>query len=638
MVSESLLERMKRQAAEDGLVFETPHTNKVMTKNVTFDEDLIPEVEFGERPQEWVELDSFVESIDIIDAYQRWCGKMSPKVGKRRESIMISCPDPNHPDKVPSAWINLDKQTWFCGGCQTGGDVFDIAAWHFGYPVPGYKDRTYFPKLREDMAVDYGFQIVRGVGTTLIVQAEEDGTPTVGGNDGGGSLTAGEAMSEDNVADVVPLPNATTYNFFDEPEKIEPIEWHLIAEPDSFLDVWMRCCSISDVPEEYYFWHGLTAIGMAIGLDVQLFDAWPVKGNLFTVLIGGTGDGKSRSITAMDALLRKALPFDRSDPFSTGIELLPMPGSAEALIDSMSRPIYEDDEEGKKRITGYAPSRAYLKVDEFSSMTGRAGRSGSVMKPTLIELYDAPPSISLKSRGAGEVYAEQPYMASVSTTQWNSLSTVMNAGDTMSGFANRWIFVPGRRKPRTSFGGTVINVDPAVPLLQQIRTWSSGLGTRFVRMSNEAMEVYENFYQGTVKPIEDDEELAILARLNLHLKKVMLLLAANERKWEIDAEIAYKAILVAEFLIAAFRKVGDKITTHVDNEIVEAITERVARYQMDRAKAPTARDIHRLMPKRYSSKEITSTVKIMVELGILEEVMDKRVGPGRPTVRLRVAE
>jgi hypothetical protein len=75
----------------------------------------------------------------LIQAYKKWIGEMEPQQGSRVERIMMSCPLPGHPDKNPSAWYNSDKGTWFCGACQIGGVVTDLAAIGQGLPFPDYK-------------------------------------------------------------------------------------------------------------------------------------------------------------------------------------------------------------------------------------------------------------------------------------------------------------------------------------------------------------------------------------------------------------------------------------------------------------------------------------------------------------------
>ena len=96
--------------------------------------DAVPsEADGYERSDTEKQIDEVLGNLSVLDAYTRYCGKMSPKIGGKREGVMILCPMPDHRDKNPSAWMNLDNNTWFCGGCQEGGDQYDIAAFHFGY-------------------------------------------------------------------------------------------------------------------------------------------------------------------------------------------------------------------------------------------------------------------------------------------------------------------------------------------------------------------------------------------------------------------------------------------------------------------------------------------------------------------------
>lgn len=126
---------------------------------------LIPDVTTFERTDADDALDQIVAHLPITQAYRRWIPKGLPEIkyDGQVESIMIRCPFPNHVDSNPSAWCNTQKNVWFCIACDYGGDIFDLAAIHFGYPVPAYKKNGQFPKLRQQMAADFGIQVVRGV-------------------------------------------------------------------------------------------------------------------------------------------------------------------------------------------------------------------------------------------------------------------------------------------------------------------------------------------------------------------------------------------------------------------------------------------------------------------------------------------
>jgi hypothetical protein len=117
-----------------------------------FDPALIPDP--GPSRHSDDDIDTLLDGVGIVDAYSRWCGKMVPDVRGRSEGIMISCPVPGHTDANPSAWMNSDKQLWFCAVCDQGGDKFDLAGFHHG--IDARSNPSLFPELRRKMAEDLG--------------------------------------------------------------------------------------------------------------------------------------------------------------------------------------------------------------------------------------------------------------------------------------------------------------------------------------------------------------------------------------------------------------------------------------------------------------------------------------------------
>jgi hypothetical protein len=125
------------------------------------------------------QLDGIIKSMPITTAYKRWIGKGEP--GRtwdgQTESIMLRCPFPHHVDTHPSAWCNTDKGVWYCDPCDYGGDIYDLAAIRFGFPVPGYKKTPgAFTALRAAMAADFNIQIVKGLNGREYAVQSEDGT------------------------------------------------------------------------------------------------------------------------------------------------------------------------------------------------------------------------------------------------------------------------------------------------------------------------------------------------------------------------------------------------------------------------------------------------------------------------------
>jgi hypothetical protein len=83
-------------------------------------------------------------SSKLITSSAERCASISGGELPRRNQGQ-SCPIPGHADANPSAWVNTEKNVWYCGRCSQGGDVYDLAAFHFGMPVPGYKEGGKFP-------------------------------------------------------------------------------------------------------------------------------------------------------------------------------------------------------------------------------------------------------------------------------------------------------------------------------------------------------------------------------------------------------------------------------------------------------------------------------------------------------------
>lgn len=83
-----------------------------------------------------------VETVGIEEIYRRYSkGIFVNGQEHMREGRKISCPIPGHADKIPSAWINTDEDTWACGPCQAGGNKFTIVAIYMGYGPDRVKGR-----------------------------------------------------------------------------------------------------------------------------------------------------------------------------------------------------------------------------------------------------------------------------------------------------------------------------------------------------------------------------------------------------------------------------------------------------------------------------------------------------------------
>lgn len=591
------------------------------------DADLIPEIPYEQSDAD-AAMDKAIDSIDILDAYAHWCNKMTPVVkGSQRESIMISCPIPGHADKVPSAWVNLDKQTWFCGGCEIGGDAYDIAAYHFGYPVPAYKIGTRFHELRREMAKDFGWTITRLAGGVSYIEAPV--VETKAATKPGLVIVAEPVDKPDDVVTTV----TEMYEEYDSP--VLGLNWRNIVPDGTFLSTYMNTVVVDDIPEEYHFWNAMIALGFAVGRDVRLYEGKPVYGNLFVCTIGHTGSGKSQASYHLGTLLTAALPHDWNDAFSKGVRKVSSPGSAEALIHAFQKPVADPTD--PKKVLFNAPIRGMIEFSELSALMGKASRMGNVSIPVLQQFYDMDDSVATSSMTHGIKEATKPFASALTTTQPRALKGLLKKSDADSGFLNRWVFAPGVDKKRVAIGGDLIDITPAVGPLQEILAWASSFGpTDYMRWSDEAFKLFTEFFNKIVYPEKMRSHEPLIQRVDLLLKKIILLFTANRKSALVPVEAVNEAMACWPYLMAAYGLIAEELGNTVLDEIKRAVVVYTMRQLKKDGKGMSQRDLNRAMHRqKYQTDQIKKACEELEWAGELKQESVQTGTLGRPTVRYK---
>jgi hypothetical protein len=626
---EERAERLKAQFQKDR------PTSPGIAPSVTpkFDADLIPDIEPPRLSDEDVRLNSFMDNFDILEGYRRFIGKMEPKEsGRRKEGIMVSCPLPNHPDKNPSAWCNTDNNLWFCGGCQTGGDIYDLGAIHFGYSLDSYKHNGTFPVLKKQMAERLGYVVVKGIGGESYVVPQEAPEPEP------------PAPPTPTPLGAIPATNVVPLRVVEPPEDDEldeeilqatEINWKKLAPEETYLRAYMDACTIDDLPEEFHFWNGLVALSLAVGTKVYLSDFKPVKSNLFVCLYGRTGTGKSRSISPLQDVLQQAVPFHGDDLYSapTGVLLQNTPGSAEALLDSFKWDILDPS---SNKVIGQAPITGLVKIEELSGFIARASRAGSAMKEMFIEMYDVySGEIGLRTRGAGNIRVVNPFMSVITTTQPKAIHLFMRRSDVETGFLNRIIWALGKpRRAPMSYGGFSVDVSAAAALLRNLATWASP-GWRY-EYDGDAFDAWDDFFHTNLAPMKTGavESESMLSRIDLQLKKVINLVSANrmlaQPTGEVVEQVTQELYPYLSFTSASLTgDIAFNDTTECQNRLIQIIND----YQEKYKQLPSARNITQNIGKRFDSELVIRALKNLLTLDIVYEDMPKAGGRGRPTKR-----
>lgn len=591
-----------------------------------FDSDLVPDIEQNSISEEAQRLEDFVQGIDILEAYRKFINKMDPQPRGNSREVHISCPIPGHVDNNPSAWANVDTKTWYCGGCGIGGDIYDLAAIGLGYSWPGsYKTKDEFPKLKKDLAESFGLVVHTSplTGNTTILTPVPDEADEETDERQEPEVEATPAPASPNLTLVKPLPVPDPVPNVDINNSDIFIDWEAIVPGETFLREWIKANAIDHIPHEYHFWTGLLAVGLAGGHKNYLTDRKPVKGNLYVCIYGPTGIGKSQAIEPLDLLLREAAPWQEdlySDP--EGIKIIPAPSSGEALIDSF---FYEVKDTSTQKRDHLAPVVGLLKQNEFSELIKKSERVGSSMKEVLINMYDAGlgQQVTTHARGSGVKEADSPFCSLLSTTQPGAVHTFLRNSDVESGTLNRFIYADGH--PRTEpmpFHLRSPDITTAIDYYKKILTWSYA-GHEFHIQGTSAELVWTDFFNRELKPIKSgaQQQDSIYARIDLTLKKLIVLFCLNEHKTEPDADMMRRILKIYPYLRLTYSIFAGDLVITEQGQLETKIKEICMAIQADSGKPASMRDIVRRVNKKWTSEDIARGIKNLISINELEEVV-----------------
>lgn len=576
-------------------------------------------------------LDGFIQLIKITDAYNRWANKGFVDARGRKDSIKVRCPNPAHPDNHPSAWLNTEKNVYHCGACSMGGDLWDIAAWHFNFPVPGYKnDPTTFRALREKIGEDFGIFIEKGIaGDYHVVQTTPpsvaDVTP---------STTAEYPPRELVPENLAYLPSGSEESERTRDEqlaanrKYPSIDWRNLVPTDTFLRAYLEATTVDDVPEEFHFWNGLLGIGMAVGGMRTLEDSPPVSANLFVCFVGSTGTGKSKGKRHLAVLLDQALPYHPDDQPPFGSQLLNGIQSGEVLIKQFQHPMIDP---ATNKVIGFWPGvRVIADFEELATLVGKGSRQGSTLKSVLMDMYDAPIRLSSTSMTHGNVVADYPFGSAVTTTQYDSIRNLITRSDDSSGFANRWTFATGVPKRQFSVNRVRVDLTRAAGILSGINIRARAPGT--VTWDPQGEKAWDEFFHGELHQARTTSDMSIVQRLDLMLKKLFLLFAINENSDTVTESIVTRVISIFPHLMETYGVVESKISATEEGDDADRMLRHVDRLTSSK-RGPTSRELYNVMKSKSNS--ITKVRKLLENLVVLGLITELTVPPGpaggRPT-------
>lgn len=597
-----------------------------MEQHKAFIPDLGPEeVTQNVSPEQKV-LDDFISMIGIVDAYNQWVGKGHVAPGSRTDSIKVRCPNPAHPDNDPSAWLNTVKNVFNCAKCG-GGDIWDIAAWRFSYPVPGYKhDPASFRALREAIGQYYGLSVEKGIAGDPFVVRNVPVAET--------QVTEPDPVQNEQDAQIIYTGTGSEVEEQKLTEEINAsreyakIDWHNLVPNDTFLRAYLEATTVDDSPEEFHFWNGLLGLGMAFGGMRTLEDSPQVSGNLYVCLVGGTGTGKSKAKRHLVNLIHEALPYKHDDQPPFGAQYLNGIQSGEVLVKQFQ---HEMIDPGTNKPIGHWPFiKGLISFEELSELISKGSRQGSTLKSTLMELYDSPRWLSSLSMTHGTVQAERPYGSVITTTQYKSIRTLISRNDDTSGFANRWTFATGIPKKPFSVNRIQVDLSRAQGILAGInmRTRAHEL----ITWTEAGEKVWDSFFHQVYVPQRNKNDVAITQRLDLMMKKLFLLFSVNENQPAVTEDIARRVLTLFPHFMETYGVVEGEIASSQETDDTDLLLRHIGR-MTGPGRGPTANEIYKVMKRKVSS--VTKLRKMLENLVVLGMIEESKMPPGpkggRPT-------
>jgi len=300
----------------------------------------------------------------------------------------------------------------------------------------------------------------------------------------------------------------------------------------------------------YHLGTGLTVLAATCPLNYGMYYAGPLRANLFTLLVGRSGeDQKSSALGIGSDILFEAASMLVGD----------YPGSPEGLIDSLAR----------------APSQM-IPISEFGRFLSSAQRGYfEPVKTLLADLWDS--RSMQRSRANGKITrVDNPRLSVLGACSIPYLEKHTLAEDWSGGFMGRWAVMYGRRER--------VDPDPRGDrtyhdfLVEEVKNrattpsagWCDGL-------DRGATKLWSEWYRNLNKRKVPNQIVGVKSRAPAIARKAALLYgwdfgpATRNEPWRISEREMIPAILFAELHIKSIIGLSDRIAEHPDARLRRSI-------------------------------------------------------------------
>ena len=388
----------------------------------------------------------------------------------------------------------------------------------------------------------------------------------------------------------------------------------------------------TEAADEFLFAGLLTIVGAMLGRRCYVWMANELYPNIYSVVVGDTA--KARKTTAISYAEETQKGVDPKVIFSSGISttqglisMLQLP-SAKELEDfdeeykensnlQLPKPLemyFAQNNAGRLEYEGF---RLLYYEREFSALLKKTLKDySSDFIETLTQAYDMPPELDNHSM-TNPMSAPKPCVSVLGATTFGKLRRRLLAEEIEGGFANRFMYFVGERKPPKS-----LPPRPNQNLLNTITTILHDTTTKWnhteFKLSDEAFQLWDDFYCREYSTEYDSVTIdEVIARLTTHTLKIALIYAATENNEPIiNAEQMQAAIDVAEYL----RKSALKIFALRSGAKYAKIEEMILIFMQEQDGGITATEVWKAVRKEIydvTTRDIQSVLNSLTEIGMI---------------------
>lgn len=357
---------------------------------------------------------------------------------------------------------------------------------------------------------------------------------------------------------------------------------------------------LCEAPICYHLASGLALAGATFGRTVSArYVSKSLYANVYMMLIGSAGTSRK------DTAIRLAVELPTHTGAAMRLHQAPFEistdvGSAEGLV---------------KRLSQHANTLLYITEYQRISRQAKRQSTGTIF-PLLTAAWDAPVKLENVTKG-NPLEAKFPYLTVLAAVQPGILAEEMQQEDISSGFATRWLYVPGvgqDARPEPPDIDSRRAFDLYDQLLQLRRDYEVHGETRLY-LSEAAKQRWIAWYEeDRAKPSISEDEESMRSRLGVHVRKIALIYAATEGAGQIEERHLDPAFAFVEWCWEHTRELMRGWGIGVWSQIEERI-EKVLR---DRGPM-SRRQLQQLCRgRRWSSREFTMVLEPMIRNGTVE--------------------